>query len=288
MSLAIRMRRTPIAAYFILACAVTWIAVAPLVAAWLGLLAPIAPAWHWVGALGPVTAAVVVTGVGEGRDGLRAWWSGMTRWRTGLVWWVLAVGSPFALFVLAALLLHTLGRPWPSMGPLGASLAEPGWVANLVAASVAYGFGEEPGWRGFALPRLQAGRGALQATLILTVLWAFWHAPFFTYRYDLGGLGAYVGFFVCLAAGALWLTFLYNSSQGSVLLVIVWHTAWNVLNVAAAPVSGELVMVANVLVIPLGLVALAIGGPRRLSCSEKHVIGQIRPVFPNALHSARV
>lgn len=54
-------RRNPVAAYLLLACAISWIAVSPLVAAWLGLLAPIAPAWHWVGALGPITAAVLVT-----------------------------------------------------------------------------------------------------------------------------------------------------------------------------------------------------------------------------------
>lgn len=162
-------RRYPLAAYFTLACAVSWIAVSPLVAARFGLLPPIAPAWHWVGATGPITAAVLVTLATGGGRGLRELWSQMSRWRVGAAWWVLAVGSPLALFALAAVVLRMLGRPWPELAPLRASFAEPAWVANLVAASLAYGIGEEPGWRGFALPRLQAGRNALGATLILTL-----------------------------------------------------------------------------------------------------------------------
>jgi CAAX protease family protein len=187
-------------------------------------------------------------------------------------WWLLAVGSPLGLAAIAAVLLRAAGHPWPDVGALRADLANPGWVANLVAASVAYGIGEEPGWRGFALPRLQASRSALRATLLLTVLWASWHAPFFTYRYHLGGPAGYAGFFVCFVAGALWLTFLYNSSGGSILMVILWHLGWNAVNVAGAAVSDDLVAVTNVLVIPLGLGALAVGGARRLSWSEKQVI----------------
>jgi membrane protease YdiL (CAAX protease family) len=95
-------------------------------------------------------------------------------------------------------------------------VADPAWVANLVAASLAYGIGEEPGWRGFALPRLRASRSALRATLILMVLWALWHTPYFTYRYHIVGISGYAGFFPCFVAGAIWLTFLYNSSGGSV------------------------------------------------------------------------
>lgn len=278
MSIPAWTRRNPIAAYVILACAVSWIAVSPLVAAWFGLLAPIAPAWHGVGALGPITAAILVTVATGGRAGLRELLGRMARWRVGAAWWMLAVGSPVALLALAALLLRVFGSPWPDTAPLQAWFAEPAWVTNLVAASLAYGIGEEPGWRGFALPRLQAGHSALRATLILTVLWALWHTPYFTYRYHIVGISGYVGFFACFVAGAVWLTFLYNSSGGSVLMAILWHIVWNVVNVVGAALSSDLVVVMNVLVIPLGLVALVVGGPRKLSWSEKHVIEPMRPV----------
>lgn len=100
-----------------------------------------------------------------------------------------------------------------------------------------------------------------------------WHTPYFTYRYHIVGVSGYAGFLTCFVAGALWLTFLYNSSGGSVLMVALWHTVWNAVNVAAAAVSNDLVAIANVLVIPLGLGALVVGGPRQLSWSQKHVIG---------------
>ncbi len=265
-------RRHPLATYWLLACAISWMAVSPLVAAWAGWLGPIAPAWHWVGGLGPITAAGLITLATSGRDGLQQLWGRMTRARVGVVWWLLAVGSPLALAALAALLLRIFGHPWPDLALLRGPLADPSWVANLAAASLAYGVGEEPGWRGFALPRLQAGRSALRATLLLSVLWALWHTPFFTYRYHLGGLSSYAGFFTCFVAGALWLTFLYNSSGGSVLLAIVWHIVWNVVNVAGAAVSRDLVGVMNVLVIPLGLAALVVGGPGQLSWPGKSTI----------------
>lgn len=269
-------RRHPLAAYWLLACAITWTAVSPLVAAWLGWLGPIAPAWHWVGGLGPITAAVLITLATAGRKGLQELWDRGTRARVGVVWWLLAVGSPPALAGFATLLLRLFGRPWPDLTLLRGSLADPTWVANLAAASLAYGIGEEPGWRGFALPRLQSGRSAFRATLLLSVLWALWHTPFFTYRYHLGSLSGYAGFFTCFVAGALWLTFLYNSSGGSVLMVILWHIGWNVVNVVGAAVSGDLVAVMNVLVIPLGLAALVVGGPRELSWSQKHLIEPVR------------
>lgn len=281
-------RRRPVVAYFLLACAISWVAVAPLVGAWLGLVRPLAPAWHAVGALGPIAAAILVTAAGGGREGLRELWGRATRWRARIALWVLAVASPLVLVAAAAALLRVAGRPWPDIASLRAAWAAPGWVANFLAASLAYGIGEEPGWRGFALPRLQSGRSALRATAILTALWALWHAPYFTYRYHLAGVAAYAGFLVSLAAGAVWLTFLYNSSGGSVLLVILWHIVWNAVNVAAAAVSGELVAVTSALVIPLGVAALVAGGSSRLSWSEKHVIAPPAPEGPRAPGGASI
>lgn len=114
------------------------------------------------------------------------------------------------------------GGPWPDWEVLGRGrYAYLAWVVGLLLSSVAYGFGEETGWRGFALPGLQRDRSALSATLILTAFWALWHAPFFFYRYEFG-LGQIVGFFLGLLAGAIWLTCLYNATGGSVLMVAIW------------------------------------------------------------------
>ena len=100
--------------------------------------------------------------------------------------------------------------------------------------------GEETGWRGFALPRLQQRHSALNATLRLTIGWAVWHLPAFFYlpSYAAIGLAAIPGFFIGIGAGAIVLTWLYNSSGGRMLPAILWHASFNW--VTASPHSSGL------------------------------------------------
>jgi membrane protease YdiL (CAAX protease family) len=87
-------------------------------------------------------------------------------------------------------------------------------------------FLEEFGWRGFALPRMQRQFGPLGASLLLGVLWAFWHSPFFLP----GGFtphGAsllFIGLFVLVAlASTMLMTWVFNHTQGSLLLAFLAH-----------------------------------------------------------------
>jgi CAAX protease family protein len=270
-------RRHPLAAYFVIACAVSWLSVSPLVAAGLGVFdLGWSPSWHALGALGPALAAVVVTAISAGRAGLSEFWGRLVHWRVSLVWWLLAA-SPVVLCVLALIGLRIAGAPLAPAGALRTAFADPAWFGSMFLASLAYGVGEEPGWRGFALPRLQLGRSALRATLLLSVGWGLWHVPYFFYRYHMHGIGEYTGFYLGLIAGALWLTFLYNSTGGSTLIVIVWHTVWNAVALAAAVISPALVAVTSALIMVSGVVALLVGGARRLSWTEAHVVASPTP-----------
>ena len=90
-------------------------------------------------------------------------------------------------------------------------------------------FGEETGWRGFALPTLQRRYGALAAALLVTPIWALWHLPYFftvaTYRgFPPAG---YVGFVFGLGCGSIVLTWLYYGTGGSILACTVWHGVYN-------------------------------------------------------------
>jgi membrane protease YdiL (CAAX protease family) len=149
----------------------------------------------------------------------------------------------FALFAVAAALVRLGGARWPDVARLASSEhANAARLGDLLfVGTVAYGIGEEPGWRGFALPRLEARHGPLGATLILIPLWALWHWPAFLYRpaYQ-GGAPAVVGFLFGLLAGAIVLTFLYDGTRGSILLVALWHILINIIadrggDVAADP-----------------------------------------------------
>jgi hypothetical protein len=94
---------------------------------------------------------------------------------------------------------------------------------------VTSGLGEELGWRGFALPRLQRTRSALTSSVLISLAWAGWHLPAFFYVPSYVALGPSVvpGFFLGILAGAIVLTWLYNSSGGSVLAAVLWHASFN-------------------------------------------------------------
>ena len=266
-------RRHPLSSYFILAYAISWIGVLPLVLSSQGILhVRVPPLWHGVGALGPTIAAVVVTRVVAGSAGLANLRRRLRRWRVGVGWILLSVLSPLALFGLAFLLVRLRSGFWPPMEALWASASSVAWLADVAVAAVAYGFGEEVGWRGFALPRLQEGRSALAGTVILAVFWGLWHVPFFFYRFSFGGAPTVVGFFIGILAGAIWLTFLHNSTRGSILMVALWHMVWNVVNLAGLALSARVVGVMSGLVIVLAGVVVLAGGPTTLSVHGKYVL----------------
>jgi membrane protease YdiL (CAAX protease family) len=160
----------------------------------------------------------------------------MGRWNVGIVWTLVAVLSPFALFFLSALALLPFGQPWPDFGQIAARFADSTWLVAWFLGSAVYGLGEEPGWRGFALPRLQKTYSVLVSALILAAFWGLWHAPFFLYRFQLG-IGQVIGLFMGLFAGSIWLAFLYNMTRGSVLATMSWHVTWNMVNSIAMLVS---------------------------------------------------
>ncbi|HEX2997386.1 MAG TPA: CPBP family intramembrane glutamic endopeptidase, partial [Anaerolineales bacterium] len=146
------------------------------------------------------------------------------------------------------------------------------WIGGtLLLSSLAYGFGEEMGWRGFALPHLQHGRSALSATLILAVFWALWHIPMFFYRFEFG-VGQVIGFFIGLLSGTIWMTCLYNSTGGSTLSNALWHFVWNIVNIIGLVVSVEAVSVMSALVMVAAVVIVIVWKPERLSPAQPHAI----------------
>ena len=186
---------------------------------------------YYAAAFGPFVAAVVAESYERGLRGVRDLLGRLLDVRRAPGWVVVGVLSPLLLVPLAAIPVWMGTSAWPDWSQVGVTDRAPGlgpamtWV--LMVAS--YGVGEEVGWRGFLLPRLQAGRSALAATLLLVPIWAAWHLPTFWFREGYVGLGLVgtVGFLIGLAAGAVVLTALYNSSRGSILAVALWHGTWN-------------------------------------------------------------
>ena len=128
--------------------------------------------------------------------------------------------------------------------------------------------GEEMGWRGYVLPRLQAKYNALTASLIVGVIWSVWHLPKFFGTGTSGGRSFFWFTLFCLAASVLY-TWLYNNSRGSLLLVTLFHASSNTagmfLPVSFAVTCGVISNLMIVLYIVAAIIVIVVAGPSRLS-----------------------
>ena len=220
--------------YFILAFVITWLILSPGVAATLGLLdfQFNGTVLTFLAGIGPLLAAIIVTGATKGGEGVRNIFRSMFHWRVGVRWWAAAVLLPAGLFALAIGIGVLSGSPLPnpSMG-----LLLPGGSLIVVVILILIGsFGEEPGWRGFALPRLQQKRNPLVATIILVVFWWLFHLPALwvmppwvdSVRQQ-GFIPVYGMLLIFLLALGILTAWVYNRSGGSVLMPILLHASWN-------------------------------------------------------------
>jgi len=270
----VSLRQHSIGGYFLLAYVISWFVWAPLVASAQGWYeGPVSPYLYALGFMGPMVAAVVVTGIHEGAAGLRRLLSHVLRYRIGIRWYLFALFASPILFGLSAAIAHLLGDPWPDWhlyGRMDDVFPGLGLVASWLGHLFIVCMGEEVGWRGYALPRLQRGRSALKATAILSVVWALWHVPTFLFDQDLAqGLGMAVGFLFATFPVAVLYTWLYNSSGGSVLLVSLWSSSMT-LAIASPAAAGNIPLIMVTLMTILAMVVANVAGAENLSRSSRH------------------
>lgn len=175
--------------------------------------------------VGPTAAALVVTGLAEGRAGVRALLRRVAQWRVGPRWYLVALLANLLIWLLAY--SAVLGP-----GLLAAALARWPLLLTVFLPFVAFGMlipaiGEEPGWRGFALPRLQARYGPLGATLILGALHGLWHLPALPLLLSPFTPEKIPPFVLTAVAGTFLYTWLFNHTGGSVLPAMLAHAAGN-------------------------------------------------------------
>ena len=268
--------RHPVALFFALAYGFSWLIWAPL---WLPALGvhglPVLPMQHALGALGPISAALAVSGMEAGRSGPRDLLRRMALWRGSAAWVFVAVLGPLALLTIGlvvATVMRSRQTPLISAVDMTRHLPPLSSLAFFATNVLAFGLGEEVGWRGFALPRLQTKHSALVATILLTIGWAFWHAPLFLYRpgfTDMGVAGAAAWLF-SLITGAVLLTWLYNESHGSLLVVALFHAGIDV--VFTPGLSTPVVMnTAGALITIWGAIVVVAAGPRYLARHGKMI-----------------
>lgn len=203
-------------AFFLLTFAITWGLQLPGTLVALGALP--GPVERFLplmglGAFGPLIAATVMVSLEDGARGRRALFGRFRLWNVGAHWYVIALSVSGALY-LASRAIHGL---FGGTGPWGYIPHE----APTLVAMVVFPLGEEVGWRGYALPRLLPRYGALGASLILGVIWCFWHALMMVVSgVPLWMLAAMVPFF---AAGSVVFTWIFRHTRGSLLLAFLTH-----------------------------------------------------------------
>jgi membrane protease YdiL (CAAX protease family) len=267
-------KKHPLLAFFVLAYALSWIVEIPLALEAEEITQTKIPfSAHYLAAYGPMLSALMVTGVTGGSQGLRELLGRMTKWKISPGWWLMAV-APLGLYIVVATALWLIqGVPMNlvAMGQVD-YLPDLG-LAALPMWVLSFGIGEETGWRGFALPRLQEGRSALRATIILWVFWALWHLPLFFYSYEVSILP---GFLIGILAGAIVFTWLYNSTGGSVLLVALWHGTFNFTTACVTCKTSVNAAVVSALVMVWAVIVILHFKPARLSHPAEQVIGNIQ------------
>lgn len=261
-------RAHPVATYFALAYAISWALWLPAVAseqAWWDLDLP--TSWHYVGAAGPMVAALLVAWAVDGRRGLRALSDQYRPSRAPVRWLAFALGSLLVLLGAGLAGARIADGEWPAYAALAkaGNLPAIGLPLTFLVHLFTFGIGEETGWRGFALPHLQERRSAGRATTLLFAGWALWHLPAFFENpsYEEWNLATIAGWAVGLALGAVFLTWLYNSARGSLLTVVLWHALFNTITASEAA-SGVLAAVVTTGVMAIAIAALLVAGPTEL------------------------
>jgi membrane protease YdiL (CAAX protease family) len=211
--------RFPPVAFFVMAFLFSWIAVSPLV---LNRTLPIEP-FQILGALvGPTLSAIIVTAILDGRAAVSSFFRRYIQWRAGLLWWLFVLfGILLALNTVASLILGI--SIWTEfLKNIGLIL--PTYLITLLVGVILGPLWEEPGWRGFALPRLQRQFGPFGGTLILGVLWSLWHLPGYLGGWMTVGI---IPLILSAVAFSIIATWVYNNTQGSILLMILLHSSSN-------------------------------------------------------------
>jgi membrane protease YdiL (CAAX protease family) len=223
-------------AYFVLAFAGTWLFNLPaaLASNGLGLLPFTVPFLAFVGLFilgtyaGPTLGAFVVTAISDGKPGIKQLLRRYVQWRVGIQWYLLVIFGYPLLFLLDMSLwlgpapLTGLLEHWP--------LLFTSYLPSLLGFGTIITIAEEPGWRGFALPRLQQKYGPLPGSLILGTLHGIWHLPIFIIAFF--GLAPFnLLHFALNTLGIVLLTiiwtWLFNNANGSILFAILVHVVQN-------------------------------------------------------------
>lgn len=225
--------RHPLVWFFAIAAAGAWIVELPVILSRTGTgllpytLPPLVVLLLIAGATftGPTVAAFVMVRAVEGPEGPKRLLRRYVQWRVPVRWYL------FVLLVIpASEIVGAIVTPGAvaSAQPVTSALVSGYPLAFLTTFVLGGPLGEEPGWRGFALPRLQTRFGPLAGTSLLGVLWALWHFPlFWSGVWTPLTLANMIMFVVMITALTIVMGWVFNNVGGSLLITMLMHASFN-------------------------------------------------------------
>lgn len=227
-----------------------------------------------LGALSASAAGIILAAIESRKRGVQELLRRALIWRVGIGWWAFALLFTGIISAATLALVNLFGDrsvaltgvvPWFDLLPMA------------IILTIFAGLGEEFGWRGFLIPRLQLRHSALKTSVIIGAFHSLWHVPKFfiagetqyLWLQDVGFFPAFLGYAVFVIAWAIQLTWVFNNTKGSVLLAAVVHgvgNAWigGYFDIyTQTGMLGNFVMTALMAAASLAIVILA--GPAHLS-----------------------
>jgi membrane protease YdiL (CAAX protease family) len=245
-SFSAAVRHHPVFGFFIFSMAATWLLFVPILLSQRGLGLIQMP--DVLGLVlfvlstycGPFLAAWIITGIVDGPGGVRAWFGRMIQWRTGIGWYLLVLLAYPLVFAVPALVtggtttLMSAGANWRTFIV--------GYLSAIPVGFFLPTLGEEAGWRGFALTRLQSSHGPMLASLLVGSLHALWHLPAYFVQGAIitGGFdpGVFVGNSLAIMATTFVWTWLFNHAGESILFATFVHATSNAMSGNLPPALG--------------------------------------------------
>jgi membrane protease YdiL (CAAX protease family) len=258
--LASVVKRHPLITFFLLAYALSW---------WPWILYAFDLLPQPIVGFGPFLAAVLMLAITSGKTSIVRLLRRMVQWRVGLRWYAVALLLPVAITLAAAAFNVLLGAQAPSAAELGGWTGLFSTFAILLLVPGLGGAWEEPGWRGYALTRLQARRSALIASLILWVGVAVWHLPLMVVG------GVHWSDIVFLLGFVIVFNWVFNNTNGSVLILMVMHAMNNTISgsfispMFSGADSARQAWLFAALWCAVAIVVVMWAGPKHLSCKHR-------------------
>jgi len=213
--------------FFIQVILFSWILWLPGVLAWFGLIhlpGGILAVLKLTGALSPAIFALILTGRNRGKQGLSAMLKSSFNIKRGWPFLLAASVLLLATHALSRFMFQFFTDELPQSDIVTSIPAAVGFfIAVFIMGG---GLGEEIGWRGFALVKLQETNSALKSSLILSAVWIIWHLPLFYYGGTNQSLIPFWAFLLTVIPLGVMLTCVFNNT-GTIFAAAFFHTIGN-------------------------------------------------------------